>query len=117
VQRKKVVDPKWILAGHYFAVVYHETAIRGFKPLNLQVTNGAEFMEHLARGTAPEWRRDDTKDPKEVRLSRAFLGLIWSHGRKHNADDRVDMERLAERFIEEHRLLFAEITLMPGVPA
>jgi len=109
--RGKVVDPKWIIGAHYLSVVYRESAVRGLKPINLSVTNAAEFMEHLARGTTNEWERGTTVLPKEERLTNALLNVIWSHGRKHNADDRIDMERLAERFLVEHRLLIAELAL------
>ena len=111
MQQRKSVDPKWITGAHYLSVVYRESANRGFKPINLSVTNAAEFMEHLARGTTNEWERGTTVLPKEERLTNALLNVIWSHGRKHNADDRIDMERLAERFLVEHRLLIAELAL------
>jgi hypothetical protein len=119
---RKQVDPKWVLAGHYLSTIYWEAAVRGHKPIDLRVSNAAEFVGHLARGT--EWdysgcergEKPAVKLPAE-RLTLAFLALIWSHGRKHNADDRVDMERLADRFLDEHRALFAELALTPGDPA
>jgi hypothetical protein len=109
----KVVEPKWILASYYLAEVYRQSADRGFRPINLNVTNAAEFMEHLARMTPKlyEEMKPAVVAPMNERLSKAFLNVIWSRGRKHNADDRVDMERLAEKFLDEHRVLIAELAL------
>jgi len=111
--RGKVVDPKYVLAGHYLSVIYREMAVRGFKPINLRVSNCGEFMEHLARGTPQlyEEKSPAVVAPMDERLSKAFMNVIWAAGRKSNADDRVDMERLAERFLEEHKNLIAELAL------
>lgn len=104
------VEPKYILAGYYLAEVYKQAADRGFRPINLNVKSGAEFMTHVATGTPQAFEIKDAPVPPMVeRLTRAFLNIIWSHGRRHDAHDRVDMERLAEQFLAKHRALLAEI--------
>lgn len=112
----KGVSAKWILGSHYLSTCYREFAVRGFRPINLLCSNAALFMEELARGVEASYSGSTretvpTKKSREERLTWAFLSIIWSHGRKSNADDRVDMERLAEKFLDEHRVLIAEIAL------
>jgi hypothetical protein len=118
VQRKKLkktrsrTDPRYILAGYYLAEVYTQAADRGFRPINLNVKNAAEFMMHLATGTPQAYEpKNAPVPPMHDRLTRAFLNIVWARTLKSDAHDRVDMERLAEQFLAKHRALFAEIVL------
>lgn len=111
------MNPKWVLAAHYLSMVYNEVAVRGFKPVNLNVAGAAEFMEQLGTGTETVYvqggrRLDKSKKCANERLSWALLNIVWSHGRKPTADDRVDMERLAAKFLDNYRELLAELTLI-----
>lgn len=112
----KRADAKWILGSYYLSTIYREVASRSVRPINLNVSSAASFMVHLANGTEEIWlggvygARVATK-PMNERLTQAFLNIVWSHGRRNNADDRVDMERLADKFILEHGELFAELVL------
>lgn len=113
----KKVDVKWTLGCHYLSLIYKEVATRGHKPINLNVANAAEFVEQLGNGTDVTYvgslrKIEKAKKSASERLTWAFLNIIWSHGRKPTADDRVDMERLAEKFLVEYRELFAELALI-----
>lgn len=109
-KRVSRTDPKYILAAYYLAEVYTQAADRGFRPINLNVKNASEFMVHVATGTPQAFEeKNKPVPPMAERLTRAFVNIIWSHGRKNDAHDRVDMERLAEQFLAKHRALLAEI--------
>lgn len=114
MKKKTRTGAEWLLAGYYCSVIYKESADRGFRPINLNIKFAGEFMIALATGKRESWDKaaGPHPDPMGTRLSKAFLNLIWSRRHVSDAHDRVDMERLAEAFMAEHRMLFAELVLV-----